>query len=260
MHHLTQATFLTVALALLTAAETAHAFDVPALHGHVNDYANVLSSSEQQALEQKLTSYEQQTSHQFALLTVKSLDGQPIEELGIKVGESWKLGRKKTDDGLVLIVAPNDHKMRIEVGYGLEGVIPDVIAARIIREVLTPAFRAQTFALGINQAFDALMRQARGEQALPAAAPTARRQHANGLWALLSPLLIPFLLFSLFSGLFGRGRRRGYYGGGPFIGGGGGWGGGGGGGGWGGGGGGGGGGGFGGGGGGFGGGGASGDW
>ena len=248
---------------LLMAALPVRALDVPELRGYVNDYANLLSTSEQAALESQLAAYAQSSGHQFALLTVASLDGQDIAEFGIHVGEKWKLGKKKADDGLVLIIAANDHKMRIEVGYGLEGVIPDVVAARLIREVVAPAFRAGAFASGIGDAFVALMRQANGEAPLPAAAPPpARRKQQGGIGALLSPVLLPLLLFGGFSLLARRGGRRGrYYGGGPYIGGGG-WGGGdgfGGGGGWGGGGDGGGG--FGGGGGGgFGGGGASGDW
>jgi uncharacterized protein len=245
---------------LLMAALPARALDVPELRGYVNDYANLLSAAEQAALDSQLAAYEQSSGHQFALLTVPSLGGEDIAEFGIHVAEKWKLGKKKADDGLVLIIAVNDHKMRIEVGYGLEGVIPDVVAARLIREVVAPAFRAGAFASGIRDAFVALMRQANGEAPLPAAAPPpARRKRQDGFGALLSPVLLPLLLFGLFSLFARRGGRRGrYYGGGPYIGGGG-WGGGGGGG-FGGGGDGGGGGFGGGGGGGFGGGGASGDW
>jgi uncharacterized protein len=253
---------LSLSLLLLAAAPRASALDVPEPRNYVNDYAHLLSPEQQATLESQLAAYEQSSGHQFLLLIVPTLDGQAIEEFGIQVATKWKLGKKKIDDGLVMIVVPNDHKMRIEVGYGLEGVIPDVVAARLIREVMAPAFRAGDFAGGITQAFQALMRQASGEAPLPAAAPQRERRRApGGLWALLSPLLLPFMIFGLIS-LLSRRRRGGYFGGGPFIGGGwggggGGWGGGGGG--WGGGGGGGGG--FGGGGGGgFGGGGASGDW
>lgn len=248
--------------ALFVGLPAASALDLPSLTARVNDHANLLSPAEKSALEAKLAAYEQKTGQQFALLTVPTLDGQPLEDFGIKVAEAWKLGDKKRDDGLILIVVPNDRKMRIEVGYGLEGSIPDVVAARVIREVIAPAFRAGAYAQGIGGAFDTLMQTASGEAPPEAAAeprPTKRRKSTG--WALLSPLILPLVLFFIFSSFFGggrRGRRRGMFGA-PFIGGGlggggwggggGGWGGGGGGGGWGGGGGGG-----------FGGGGASGDW
>jgi uncharacterized protein len=249
-----------LAAALLIGAPAVSALDLPSLTARVNDHANLLTPAEKGALEGKLAAYEQKTGQQFALLTVPTLDGQPLEEFGIKVAEAWKLGDKKRDDGLILIVVPKDRKMRIEVGYGLEGTIPDVIAARVIREVIAPAFRAGAYAQGIDGAFDTLMQAASGEAPPQAAEPPPTKRRKSTGWALLSPLILPLILFFIFSSFFGggrRGRRRGMFGA-PFIGGGlggGGWGGGGGG--WGGGGGGGWGGG---GGGGFGGGGASGNW
>jgi uncharacterized protein len=250
-----------LAAALLVGAPTAFALGVPSLQARVNDHANLLSPAEKSALEAKLAAYEQKTGQQFALLTVPTLDGQPLEEFGIKVAEAWKLGDKKRDDGLIMIVVPNDRKMRIEVGYGLEGSVPDAIAARVVREVLAPAFRAGAYAQGIEGAFDTLMQAASGEAPPQAAAPQPTKRRKSPAWGLLSPLILPLILFFIFSSFFGGGRggrRRGMFGV-PFIGGGmggGGWGAGGG---WGGGGGGGGG--FGGGGGGgFGGGGASGNW
>jgi uncharacterized protein len=253
---------LSLAAAGFGGSPLAAAIDIPPLQGRVNDHANMLSAAERSALENKLAAYEQKTGQQFTLLTVPTLDGQPLEEFGIKALDAWKVGDKKRDDGLILIIVPNDRKMRIELGYGLEGSIPDVIAARITRDILTPALRAGQIAQGINGAFDALMQAASGEA--PPQAADAQPQRARGkksAWGTLSPLILPIVLFIIFSSFFGGGggrRRRGGFYGGPFIGGGwggGGWGGGGGG--WGGGGGGGG---FSGGGGGGGGGGASGSW
>ena len=246
------------ALALATfAASSAQALAVPALRGHVNDYAHVLDPQHAQALEQKLMDYEQANEHQFALLTVPSLEGDSLEEFSIHVAESWKLGHKGKDDGLIMLIVPNERKMRIEVGYGLEGVIPDAVASRVIREVMTPAFRRSDFAGGIDAAFDALIHAAGDPNVARDARSRAERDRSQPFWALFGPLLFPLLLFILISAIFGgRRRRSGFFGpmmwgsGGWGSGGGGGWGGGGGGGGgWGGGGGGG-----------FGGGGASGNW
>ena len=249
-----------IALAVLASLALAHpagALDIPQLRGRVNDNAGMLTPQERSALEAKLQAYEEKTGQQFVLLTVPSLEGNVIEDFSIKVVEKWKLGDAKADDGLLMVISLNDRKMRIEVGYGLEGSVPDAIGARVIREVLAPAFRTGAYAQGIDQAFSYLMRAASGE--LPASElrerPQRERRPAT-LWGVLSPLILPLILFAFFAIMSGRGRRRrrGGIWAGPFIGGfGGGFGGGGG---WGGGGGGG----FSGGGGGFGGGGASGEW
>ena len=246
---------------LLWAPGTALALDVPPLRAHVNDNADMLSPSAEQALEQKLTGYEQKSQQQFALLTVDTLDGDALEDFSIRVVEAWKLGKKGKDDGLLLLVVKSDRKLRIEVGYGLGGDVTDAFSARVIRNVLTPALRAGKAEQGIDQAFDVLMQKASGEAVPEAAvAPPARRRQGPSPFALVVLLLflLPFLLPLIFSR--GRARRTGFMVGGlGGLGGyGGGWGGGGGGGG--GGFGGGGGGGFGGGGGGFGGGGSSGSW
>lgn len=231
-----------LAAAVLAWPPPAAAIDIPALQGPVNDYAGLLSGPERSALEGKLRAYKQKTSQEFTLLTVPTLDGQPIEDFGIKVSDAWKLGDKQRDDWLILIIVPKDRKVRIENGYGLEGDVPDAVAARVIREELAPAFRANQFAQGIDNAFNALMQAASGE-APPQAAdqPPRRERRKQTAWSVLSPLIIPFVLFLIFSSFFGGGRRRRSMFGGPFIGGlggggwgggGGGWGGGGGGGGW----------------------------
>ena len=246
----------------LWAPATALARDVPPLTAHVNDTADMLSPAAEQALEQKLSGYEQKSQHQFALLTIDSLDGDALEDFSIRVVEAWKLGKKAKDDGLLLLVVKGDRKLRIEVGYGLEGDVTDAFSARVIRNVLTPALRAGKVEQGIDQAFDVLMQKAAGDAVPDAAvAPPADERQGPSPFALIALLffLTPFLLPLLFSrgrgrgtgfmagGLGGLGGYGGGWGGGSGRGGGGGWGGGGGGG-------------FGGGGGGFGGGGSSGSW
>ncbi len=212
----------------LWAPSTALARDVPPLVAHVNDTADMLSPAAEQALEQKLTSYEQKSQHQFALLTVDSLDGDPLEDFSIRVVEAWKLGKKGKDDGLLLLIAKRDHKLRIEVGYGLEGDVTDAFSSRVIRNVLTPALRADQAEHGIDQAFDVLMQKASGEAVPEAAvAPPARKKRSGpspfaviALLLFLSPFILP-LIFSR-----GRARRTGFMVGGLGGYGGGGWGGG----------------------------------
>ncbi len=265
---------LALALAgLMVAAATvspAWAQTFPQLTGRVVDDAHLLQPAEISALDAKLAALETQSQRQVVVVTVPSLGGDDIDDYGYKLGRAWGIGNKQRNDGLLLIIAPNEHKMRIEVGYGLEGIVTDAISFMIIRHDLTPRFKAGDYAGGINAAVDALITQLRlPDDQARAVAAQAKTQMANERQPHFDAgtvvFLVIFLLFFVlpFMRMLGGGGRR--YGGGVWImpmgGFGGGWGGGGGGGGgsgWGGGGGGGGG--FSGGGGGFGGGGASGGW
>lgn len=193
----------------LVSASSARALEVPALTGRVNDGAGMLTPAQANALEQKLAAYEQKTGQQFVLLTVPSLEGDPIEDFAIRVAERWKIGRKGKDDGLIMVIAAQDRKMRIEVGYGLEGDIPDAYAAQVIRNIMTPAFRAGAYAEGIERAFDALIARASGEPPPEGVVQRDPRTHAPRSVRLF-PMLMVIVLIILFSGggRGGRGRRR----------------------------------------------------
>lgn len=137
---------------------TATAREVPAMEGRVNDLAGVLDVGSHQRLEQLLAAHEKATGHQFAVLIVPSLEGDPLEDFSIRVVESWKLGAEKEDDGLLVLVAMQERKIRIEVGYGLEGEIPDARAGRVISNVMRPHFRRGEVGGGIEEGLIALMR------------------------------------------------------------------------------------------------------
>jgi uncharacterized protein len=224
------------ALVLLVCGR-ALALDVPSLQGHVNDTAKLLDQAQEQRLEKWLTEYERGSGHQFALLTVPSLQGDPIEDFSIRVVEQWQLGSEQEDDGLLLLIVPQDRKMRIEVGYGLEGAIPDALAGRIIRNVLAPHFRKQQYERGIRGAFDVLMKAAGGEPVSLPDRPRASSRESGGFsFLIMGALMLLFMLgggrrrFFLLGGLGGFGGSRrggGFGGGGGFSGGGGGFGGGG---------------------------------
>jgi uncharacterized protein len=116
--------------------------EVPALRARVTDLAGALPPERAAQIEQKLARYEQSTGHQLAVLIVPTLEGEDIAQYSLRVAERWRLGDARRDDGALLVVALNDRRMRIEVGYGLEGAIPDVVAGRIIRDVIAPRFSA----------------------------------------------------------------------------------------------------------------------
>lgn len=232
-------------LALLVAATLAVsvralALEVPPLEARVMDQAGLLDAERRKALEAELAAHERQTGHQLAVLTIKSLEGEPIEDYSMRVVEAWKLGHAKEDNGLLLLVAIADRKVRIEVGYGLEGEVPDALAGRIIRNVITPSFRSGDFAGGIERAMRALMQASAGKKVdLPERGATSAPK-TSALWPLLMfvlmflvlPLLARrgglggFIMLGGLGGGFGRGHG-GFGGGGGFSGGGGGFGGGG---------------------------------
>ncbi len=172
--------FPLLALAEVALAEVA----VPPLSARVTDVAGVLQPAQQAALETKLAAFEQEKGSQIAILIVPTTQPEAIEQYSIRVAESWKLGRQGVDDGLLILVATDDRAMRIEVGYGLEGVIPDAIAKRVIAEIMTPFFRQGDFYGGLNAAVDQLTGLIAGEP-LPEPAKTARSSPVEGMLPLL---------------------------------------------------------------------------
>jgi uncharacterized protein len=170
----------------------AHARDVPALRAHVNDTAGLLSADERDRLERELSDYEQRTSRQFALLTIDSLGGEDLTDFSMRVVETWKLGKKGKDNGLLLLVVEHDQKLRIEVGYGLEGTVTDAFSSRVIHDILAPALRADAVGTGLERAFGALEAQASREDQPTNSAPPARSHLVA--WLVLSLFLLPVLI------------------------------------------------------------------
>ena len=222
---------LTFVMLLISVAPAWAQAPVPKLKGRVNDYANLLSQSQIQQLESVLAQFEQQTTTQVVLLTVPSLEGDAVESFGIRVAEAWKIGQTGKNNGVVLIVAPKERKVRIEVGYGLEGVLTDLQSSRIIREVITPAFKEGNLYTGIAGGLDAIMKATQGEFQAPA--ERGRNVHTSGgsVLTMILGIIIFILLISTRTGRFilftsmmfgGRGgRSSGFGGGGGFSGGGG---------------------------------------
>jgi uncharacterized protein len=140
---------------------------VPALSHRVTDLTATLTSQQNTALENKLAAFEAKKGSQIAVLILPTTQPETIEAFGIRVFDSWKIGRKNIDDGVILIVAKNDHKMRIEVGRGLEGAIPDAIAKRILSETIKPHFKNNNYAGGIDAGVTQVIKLIEGES-LPA--------------------------------------------------------------------------------------------
>ncbi len=163
-----------IPLSILVLSSLAIALEVPVLRGRVNDYADLMPGRVQ-SMEQRLEQFENDTGHQIAVLTIPSLQGEDIEGFSIRVLEKWKIGKKGFDNGVILVIAKDDRKLRIEVGYGLEGVLPDAIASRIINEVIVPRFRDGDFHGGIEAGADAIMKVTRGESLPRRSAMTIQR-------------------------------------------------------------------------------------
>jgi uncharacterized protein len=167
-----------VVLLVPTIFSFALALEVPPLRGRINDYAGMIQPDKARELEDRLSSFERETGHQIAVLTIPSLEGDPLEDFSIRVAENWKIGQKGFDNGAILLVAQKEHKLRIEVGYGLEGVLPDAIANRIINEIIVPRFRENDYSGGIEAGIESIFKITRGE-ALPNSSQDRTRIKGN---------------------------------------------------------------------------------
>ncbi|MCX5794293.1 MAG: TPM domain-containing protein [Elusimicrobia bacterium] len=176
-----------LALVLLAAAPAA-ALDVPYLDGRVSDQAGILSPSAVKEISAQLAEHERKTGNQIAVLTVPSLEGEALEDFSVRVAKTWKLGQKGKDNGILLLVAPQDRKMRIEVGYGLEATLPDALAGRIIRDEITPPFRHQDYDGGIRAGVSAILGTLEGSYE-PKAPERAASTSGGGLTPDMDPVM-----------------------------------------------------------------------
>jgi uncharacterized protein len=202
--------------------------EVPQLKYWATDYTSTLSSGEVSSLNRKLKDYQDTTSTQMVVLMIASLQNYPIEYYTLEVAEKNKIGTKENDNGALLLVVKNDRKLRIEVGHGLEGAIPDALASSIIRNVITPHFRRDDYYQGINAGLDAMISAAAGEY------KQDKKDETKPVPGGVSFIFILFLIIMFFlrggrrrkgmiflpGGLGGFGGSRGGFGGGGFGGGG----------------------------------------
>jgi uncharacterized protein len=181
---------------LLCLAVPAYGLEVPRLQGYVNDYAGMISPPAKSKIEEQLRAFEQSDSTQIVILTIPSLEGENIEQFGIRVGEAWKIGQKGKDNGAILIVSKQERKMRIEVGYGLEGRLTDLTAGRIIDLIIKPRFQQGDFDGGFIAGVSSLIDATRGEFKAERR-PVHQRQRG------VPPFLTIFLFFAIFTLILG---------------------------------------------------------
>lgn len=174
---------------LLLMAAGASALEAPAHDGYVTDRADMISAATEQTLERTLAELDRTDSTQIAVLTIPSLEGENLEQFSMRVAETWKVGQKGTDNGVILLVSKNDRKIRIEVGYGLEGVLTDVMAGSIIDNVITPYFKTNDYNGGFTQGVNEIIKGVQGEFT-----PSARKKDKLfPIVGLLIIILLPFL-------------------------------------------------------------------
>jgi uncharacterized protein len=152
-----------LASSLFFLSSSAFALEVPQLQGYVNDYAGMISPQTKTELENELRAFEQTDSTQLVILTIPSLEGEDLEEFSIRVADTWRIGQKNKDNGIILLVAQQERKLRIEVGQGLEGKLTDLMAGRIIDLVMKPRFKRGDFDGGFLAGVHALIDATRGE-------------------------------------------------------------------------------------------------
>jgi uncharacterized protein len=186
---------LLASLALSTWAQVA----VPDSSHRVTDLTATLSTGQVAALENTLATFEAQKGSQIAVLIVSSTQPEDIAQFGIRVAEQWKIGRRKIDDGVILIVAKNDRTLRLEVGYGLEGAIPDAVAKRVIAETITPYFKAGDFYGGIEAGVQQLMKLIEGEPLPPPNASSNEGGEGPFVILIIGGLVAGWLLSTLVS-------------------------------------------------------------
>jgi uncharacterized protein len=216
---------LFILLAMLLGASPALAQQFPALSGRVVDTANILSDGEESQLTTKLANLEMQSGRQLVVATVPDLGGYPIEDYGYKLGRAWQIGEKSKNNGALLIVAPNDRKLRVEVGYGLEPILTDGLSSVIINTLIVPRFKQQDYAGGINAGVDEMITQLKlppdeaAKRAKQIVSEVNSRSGGSDLGSVIFWLFIFFffILPVISPIIFGRGRRGRRYGSGPVI-------------------------------------------
>ena len=213
-----------MAFALALFALAAHALTFPQLTGRVVDEAGILDATIRQSLTEKLAAVEAKSGDQIVVVTLKSLQGTSIEDYGYQLGRAWGIGQKGVNNGTLLIVAPNERKVRIEVGYGLEGALTDAVTRLIIENAILPRFRAGDFSGGIVRGVDDIVQIASGDAEEYKRRAAQRPENVSGgidaVTLIFVVIVVLVFLWHIRNGMHGGppgARRRGGYSGPVFI-------------------------------------------
>jgi uncharacterized protein len=204
-----RASLAVAALLIALFTPPAGALDFPALSGRVVDEANVLDQATRAALDQKLAAFEARSTDQLVVVTLKSLQGTSIEDFGYQLGRRWQIGQKGKNNGVLLIVAPNERKVRIEVGYGLEGTLTDAVSRLIIENAIIPRFRANDVPGGITRGVDDVIQVLTGDAEEWKQRAAKRPDPAPGVSDFLITLLIIVVVIVVLRMMSNSVRRRG---------------------------------------------------
>jgi uncharacterized protein len=185
-------------LFFLTFVVTAQDVDLPQLTKRVTDLSGSLSPAEQNSLEQKLKNYETAKGSQLVVVLIPTTGEETIEQYSIRLAEAWKIGRQGVDDGIIMLFAMTDRKMRIEVGYALEGSLTDALSKRIIANIITPEFRSGHFYKGIDSGVDVVITAVSGEELPHVVSATNTRSNTGSSKRWVMPLLIFGFIFTGF--------------------------------------------------------------
>ena len=202
--------FIILILAAVFNASAQKSIPKPVTARLVVDNANILTAAEVETLERKLVALDDSTSNQIAILTIKSLNGQTLEDVAVATFRDWGIGNKKTKNGVLVFISMEDKKIRIEVGYGLEGAIPDITANDIINNDIKPNFKQGNYYAGLDAAINNLSKAASGEYHVRREKPTSGRSSGGG--SILGIIIIVIIIIAMASRGGGRGG-----GGGSFI-------------------------------------------
>lgn len=188
-----------IAVALLPLA--AHAYDVPANDGFYTETLSVLTPDQQADIEKTLSDYQRATSNEIAILMTDSLRGEPIDDVGVQVGRAWKVGTAEHNNGILILAALQDREITMQVGYGLEGAVPDLVAKGVIGEVITPFFKKSQYYEGLKAGIDALEKHIGGEYK-----PDRYQQSEGSMGSLQLGLILILVVVHFFGAMMARSR------------------------------------------------------
>ena len=189
---------------LLLSSPSFAAFEVPKLKTRILDQANLIDAASKQKINQLLAGHEKASSNQVIVVTLKDLQGYSVEQAGVEMGRAWGVGQKEQDNGIVLILAQAERKVRIEVGYGLEGVMTDAVSATIIQEYILPRFKTGDFSGGLLVGTQAIVAALGGEVIAPVA-KSRKSGDGSGLPSII--FMFIFMAFAAMGRIGGRGGR-----------------------------------------------------